>query len=191
MDLVQGTSLEEVFQIPNFSNRFSMERLSYIFYQILEAASYLASEGILHRDLKPANILIDHEDRIKIIELGLATYADVPAYVFKRCGSAGYIAPEVFHYRCDVPSTKYNDRCDVFSIGCILFDMVFGRPLFEGNVSHEILDSNRDIKVIYSKLFEIQKEINNQNTEAQNQGMIFFSVKLTHSLSLGPIAFIA
>ena len=123
MDLVQGTSLEEIFQRPTFLKEFSIERITSIFYQILDAVAYLASEGIMHRDLKPANILVDKDDRVKIIELGLASYIDVPAYVFKRCGSAGYIAPEVFHYVCDAPSTKYNDRCDVFSIGCILFDM--------------------------------------------------------------------
>jgi len=93
------------------------------FYSILECAAYMASQGIMHRDLKPSNIIIEKDGKVKLTDFNLATKIDVASYILKRCGSPGYIAPEIFEYRPGKPNTSYDDRCDVFSAGAILFYM--------------------------------------------------------------------
>jgi serine/threonine protein kinase len=56
----------------------------------------MANRGVLHRDLKPENILITKDEKkIKIIDFNLATFVNEKKYLFVRCGTAGYVAPEI------------------------------------------------------------------------------------------------
>lgn len=124
MELAKGRSLQTILEDPSFSTEYSDEKIINILSPVLNALSYLASKGIMHRDLKPDNIMVDEETgALKIMDFGLATKINIPEYIYKICGTPGYIAPEVFNYNKNVPSTGYNDKCDVFSVGCILFFM--------------------------------------------------------------------
>lgn len=121
LELIQGKSLQDVLKKSGFKD--NEPRTLNVISSILDALAYLASKGIMHRDLKPDNILIDKGDKVKIVDFGLATFIDLPEYIFKKCGTPGYIAPEVFKYDQKNPATFYNDRCDAFSAGCILYYM--------------------------------------------------------------------
>jgi len=57
--------------------------------------------------------------------------------LFKRCGTAGYVAPEVFR------NYSYNEACDVFSLGCIFYKLITGNSLFKGKSTEEILMNNK------------------------------------------------
>jgi serine/threonine protein kinase len=87
---------------------------------ILKALRYLHNKKIMHRDLKPENILLKYEDDkandIKIVDFGLATRWDIDEYIYSRCGTPGFVAPEVF-----TATGRYEPVCDVFSAGCIFF----------------------------------------------------------------------
>ena len=119
LDLIQGKSLQDTLKKSSFKADYSEIKIFNIIRSLLDALSYLASKGIMHRDLKPDNILLEKGEKVKIVDFGLATFIDVPEYIFKKCGTPGYIAPEVFKYDQKDPSTAYDDRCDVFSAGCI------------------------------------------------------------------------
>lgn len=121
LELIQGKSLQEVLKKGGFKDNES--RVKNVISSILEALAYLAAKGVMHRDLKPDNILLDKGDKVKIVDFGLATFIDIPEYIFKKCGTPGYIAPEVFKYDVKNSATNYNDRCDVFSAGCIFYFM--------------------------------------------------------------------
>ena len=121
LELIQGKSLQEVLKKSGFKENEA--RVANVISSILDALAYMASKGIMHRDLKPDNILLDKGDKVKIVDFGLATFIDLPEYIFKKCGTPGYIAPEVFKYDQKNLATAYNDHCDVFSAGCILFYM--------------------------------------------------------------------
>ena len=92
--------------------------------KLLHALSFMHSRNIMHRDLKPDNILLRSSKDISsvvIADYGLATYALNNDQIFKRCGTPGYVAPEVLAYKENMPF--YTTKCDMFSIGCILYIM--------------------------------------------------------------------
>ncbi len=123
LELIQGKALQDVLKKPSFKETYTEIKVVNMMRSLLDALAHLAEKGIMHRDLKPDNILLDKGDKIKVVDFGLATQIKLDTYIFKKCGTPGYIAPEVFKYDEKNPSTNYDDRCDVFSAGCIFFYM--------------------------------------------------------------------
>jgi len=122
LELVKGTTLQDILIKPSFVKKnVSDNKTRNIILSLLNVLSYLSSKKIVHRDIKPSNLLIEDEDNIKIIDLGLATSLKTKKYILKKCGTAGYIAPEMFKYDDHAPATMYDNRCDIFSAGCVLF----------------------------------------------------------------------
>jgi calcium-dependent protein kinase len=115
---------------------FSEKEAAAIIQQILQAVAYCHDLGIVHRDLKPENVLIDKElnNTLKIIDFGTSTIYDKSSGPLKTThGTSYYIAPEVLNKR-------YDDRCDVWSIGVILYILLSGKPPFDGDNDEEITE---------------------------------------------------
>ena len=85
--------------------------------RILSALQYIHSLGIMHRDLKPENLILKDDDDydIRLADFGLAEFVDKKEFLFRRCGTPGYVAPEILN---DQP---YDTKCDIFSAGVILY----------------------------------------------------------------------
>lgn len=89
---------------------------------------FLGKKGILHRDLKPENIMLTKEEgkepqarNFKICDFGLATYEHVTSYLYKRCGTPGYVAPEIVKADVNDNSFRATPKCDTFSAGVLLY----------------------------------------------------------------------
>eukprot|EP00292_Cryptomonas_paramecium_P012701 CAMPEP_0113697496 /NCGR_PEP_ID=MMETSP0038_2-20120614/22168_1 /TAXON_ID=2898 /ORGANISM="Cryptomonas paramecium" /LENGTH=356 /DNA_ID=CAMNT_0000620517 /DNA_START=49 /DNA_END=1119 /DNA_ORIENTATION=- /assembly_acc=CAM_ASM_000170 len=107
----------------------------YIVYQLFKSLKYMHSAGMLHRDMKPSNVLLDSNCLVKVCDFGLArsisalsagkggTNPVLTDYVATRW----YRAPEIL-----LGSTKYSKGIDIWSVGCILGEMLGGKPLFPG-----------------------------------------------------------
>jgi len=117
-------------------NGFTEKEATYIMKQLLSAIRYAHNHKIVHRDLKPENILLDtHSDGtydVKIIDWGTAKTFDPSGKMTERFGTAYYIAPEVL-------KREYNEKCDMWSIGVVLYVLLSGTPPFPGNNDKEIL----------------------------------------------------
>lgn len=90
----------------------------------------------MHRDLKPENMILKNENEItdnvlKIVDFGLATYCDLPEYLFKRCGTPGYVAPEIIN-SSSKENVKFCPKVDIFSAGIIFYILIVGRSPFKG-----------------------------------------------------------
>lgn len=92
---------------------------------IMRALSHLEEKKIMHRDLKPNNIVFKSKSssEIALVDFGLsAKINDENEYVFKKCGTPGYVAPEILN----TPSTEpivFSTKCDVFSAGLVFYFM--------------------------------------------------------------------
>ena len=100
---------------------------------MLSAISYCHERNIIHRDLKPENILLDNVASkggafdIKVIDFGAAVFLDPGQLYQDRFGTVYYVAPEI------VRGKGYNNKCDVWSMGVILFALLCGEvPFFSG-----------------------------------------------------------
>lgn len=95
-------------------------------HQLLEGCSYLVSQKVIHRDLKLGNLLLNDEMQLKVGDFGLATRVDYDGERKKTlCGTPNYIAPEILSKK------GHSFEVDIWSIGCIVFTLLVGRPPFE------------------------------------------------------------
>ncbi|XP_067356381.1 mitogen-activated protein kinase 12 isoform X2 [Channa argus] len=117
-----GTDLGKLMKM----QRLSEEKIQYLVYQMLRGLKYIHSTGIIHRDLKPGNLAINQDCELKILDFGLARQADseMTGYVVTRW----YRAPEVI-----LSWMHYTQTVDIWSVGCIMAEMLQGKPLFKGN----------------------------------------------------------
>jgi serine/threonine protein kinase len=76
-----------------------------------------------------------------IADFGLSTWADEPEYLFVRCGTPGYVAPEIVHLK-DLKA-KCDPICDIFSLGVIFHVLLMGKSPFPGKTYNEVLAQNR------------------------------------------------
>ena len=93
--------------------------------------------NIVHRDLKPENLLLDSESPgslIKVIDFGTSQSFDPDSKMNQTYGTPYYIAPEIL-------AGEYNEKCDIWSCGVIMFILLSGRPPFDGSTDDEILQN--------------------------------------------------
>ncbi|XP_075223369.1 stress-activated protein kinase JNK-like isoform X2 [Lycorma delicatula] len=103
------------------------ERLSYLLYQILCGIKHLHSAGIIHRDLKPSNIVVKSDCTLKILDFGLARTAGTSFMMSPYVVTRYYRAPEV------ILGMSYKENVDMWSVGCIMAEMIRGEVLFPGS----------------------------------------------------------
>ena len=125
MDLCEGGDL---FNMIKRERAFSEKRVAEIVKQIRAGVLYLDKNRIVHRDLKPENLLYDKDSKlVKISDFGTGIeLASHTSKMHQLVGSPLYIAPEVI-------SGSYDEKCDVWSCGVILYIMLCGSPPFSGN----------------------------------------------------------
>jgi calcium-dependent protein kinase len=123
-------------------NKYSERQLAVLFYQVFSGLWYLHENKILHRDIKLENIMIDGKEKdkstgeelfwAKIIDFGTAKLFEKNKKEKDVVGSSYYIAPEVL-------KQNYNEKCDTWSVGVILYMTLVGRAPFDGKDDEEII----------------------------------------------------
>ena len=116
-----GTDLHRLLTSRPLDDQF----IQYFVYQMLRGLKYVHSAGVIHRDLKPSNILVNENCDLKICDFGLARIQDaqMTGYVSTRY----YRAPEIM-----LTWQQYDHAVDIWSVGCILAEMILGKPIFPG-----------------------------------------------------------
>ena len=147
MELVDGDTLAERLQ----RGPMQIEETLRVAIQIAEALEAAHERGVVHRDLKPANIKINSDGNVKVLDFGLAkalesdrvtanvshspTLSMMATQAGMILGTAAYMSPE------QANGFPADQRSDVFSFGCVLYEMLTARQAFQGNTAAEVLAS--------------------------------------------------
>ncbi len=127
MQLIEGESLASYLKR---RGRLTVEESAAILRDVLDALDYAHRQGIVHRDIKPSNILLDRQHRAYLIDFGIAL-----AIGEKRRTRAGVAVgtPEYMSPEQIVRPYSLDQRTDIYSLGCVLYEMLTGQPPFRGD----------------------------------------------------------
>jgi serine/threonine protein kinase len=136
--LVEDLMDTDLHQIIGSPQALSDDHFQYFLYQLLRGLKYLHSAEVLHRDLKPSNLLVNSNCDLKICDLGLARVSvvetDHEAFMTEYVATRWYRAPEIM-----LSWKEYTKAVDMWSVGCIMAEMLGRKPLFPGkNSIHQI-----------------------------------------------------
>jgi RNA polymerase sigma-70 factor, ECF subfamily len=140
MELLTGETLRECLS----RSALPLTRVLEIGVAMADGLAAAHAQGVVHRDLKPANIFLSANGQIKILDFGLARFAtpaldpigatvDYLTQAGRVMGTVGYMSPE--QAKGHIPDT----RSDIFSFGCVMYEMATGRHAFPGDTSAEVL----------------------------------------------------
>lgn len=148
----------ELFDMIVDKGSFNEDEAAWIMKQLLSAINYIHTNNIVHRDLKPENILLDAKKNniIKIIDWGTARFFEKNKKMNKVSGTPYYIAPEVLF-------EKYDEKCDIWSCGVIMYILLCGYPPFNGENDNEILNRIKSGKYVFP-----EEEWENVSDEAKD-----------------------
>ena len=168
MELVEGQTLAERL----LRGPMPVEETLPIALQIADALEGAHEKGIVHRDLKPANVKVTPDDRVKVLDFGLAkaieneraagSVANSPTLSMMASqagvilGTAAYMSPE------QAKGLPADHRSDVFSFGAVLFEMLTGRQPFQGDTAPEVLAS---VLVREPEISRLPSDLNPRVTE--------------------------
>jgi len=160
--------------------------------QIFEGLEKAHQAGIVHRDIKPSNIIIDSDERAKLLDFGLATVQGTEklTQTGSTLGTIGYMSPEQIQVK------DIDLRSDLFSFGIVLYEMITGRPPFKGDTEAATLNSilndtpeplsrykNKvpdELQRIVSKLLEKSPELRYQHADDIKADLKRIDKKLDH-----------
>uniref|UniRef100_A0A8C9T9J5 mitogen-activated protein kinase n=1 Tax=Scleropages formosus TaxID=113540 RepID=A0A8C9T9J5_SCLFO len=168
-----GTDLGKLMKM----EKLSEDRVQFLVYQILKGLKYIHSAGIIHRDLKPGNLAVNQDCELKILDFGLARQADseMTGYVVTRW----YRAPEVI-----LNWMHYTQAVDIWSVGCIMAEMLLGKPLFKGN---DHLDQLTEImKITGTPTQEFIVKLQSQDSLLWSGYLVLIEMVDTSPLPLAP-----
>ena len=127
MELVEGQTLRDILRS---GNGFTAERALQVARDVLTALDYSHRNGIVHRDIKPANVMITKNGAIKVMDFGIARAMSDSGNTLTASqtvmGTAQYLSPE------QARGAEADTRSDIYSLGCLLYEMLTGKPPFTG-----------------------------------------------------------
>ncbi len=127
MEYVEGRTLADYLA---GGGRIMPDRAIEIGASVAAALSAAHAQGVIHRDIKPGNIMLTPAGQVKVADFGIArmtTTADTVAQTAAVLGTASYLSPE------QAQGQPVDGRSDIYSLGCVLYEMVTGRPPFTGD----------------------------------------------------------
>jgi serine/threonine-protein kinase len=136
MELVDGPSLEQEI---NSGRRFDWQETLSLAIQVCRALKHAHDHGIVHRDIKPANLLLASGGRVKIADFGIARLFGATQLTNAGgvLGTADYMAPE------QADGRPVTEKCDQYSLGCVMYTLLAGRPPFRAKTMPEMLQLQR------------------------------------------------
>uniref|UniRef100_A0A674MKE8 mitogen-activated protein kinase n=1 Tax=Takifugu rubripes TaxID=31033 RepID=A0A674MKE8_TAKRU len=155
---LMGADLNNIVKFQKLSD----EHVQFLIYQLLRGLKYIHSAGLVHRDLKPSNVAVNEDCELRILDFGLARQTDdeMTGYVATRW----YRAPEIM-----LNWMHYNQNVDIWSVGCIMGELLKGKVLFPGT---DYIDQlKRIMEVVGTPTAELLKKICSEHAQKYIQSL--------------------
>ncbi|MBA0636863.1 hypothetical protein Godav_029387 [Gossypium davidsonii] len=147
-EVVVGSNLDSIFMVMEYMEHdlkalmetmrqpFSQSEVKCLMLQLLEGVKYLHDNWVLHRDLKTSNLLLNNQGELKICDFGLARQYGSPLKPYTHLVvTLWYRAPELL-----LGARQYSTAIDMWSLGCIMAELLSKEPLFNGKTEFDQLD---------------------------------------------------
>lgn len=128
MEYIKGQTLRDIIQV---NGSLSPQDVEQVMIGVLNALDYSHRMGIIHRDIKPGNIMISDQGTVKVMDFGIARAMDDSSATMTQnqgvVGTAQYLSPE------QARGEQVGAKSDLYSAGCVLYEMLTGKPPFTGD----------------------------------------------------------
>ncbi|KAI0270973.1 kinase-like domain-containing protein, partial [Russula aff. rugulosa BPL654] len=169
MEFFHYATKADLHQIIKSGQILTNEHVQYFTYQILRGMKYVHSASVIHRDLKPGNLLVNSDCELKICDFGLSrgydsSPQDGATQMTEYVATRWYRAPEIM-----LALRRYDTAIDVWSIGCILGELLLGRPLFKGKdyLIWTLVDQlNKILEILGTPSNEVLKRVASERAQA-------------------------
>lgn len=190
MEYVPGRSLAEILRD---EGHLKPDRAAYIGEQVADALGAAHAAGIIHRDIKPGNVMVADDGSVKVLDFGIARALDATALTQTSMvpGTAAYMSPE------QAQGETADERSDIYSLGCLVYAMLTGRPPFTGESSAAVLHQHMNAEVpgpnsnnpdVWPALDSLVLEMLEKSPDARPQSALEVRDRLAEALTGAPTA---
>jgi len=145
--------------------------------EVISAVQYLHSTSppIIHRDIKPENVLLDSKERAKLCDFGWSNFFNPDSKRMTYCGTPEYLAPEM------IEKKGHDQSIDLWNLGVLLFELLTGKPPFEGSNQRELFSNILKLKITFPKDFPaLAKDLVQKLLKANPKERILLESALEH-----------
>lgn len=141
MELVEGVTLEDEI---DRGRRFTWRQVIDTTQQLAKALKHAHDRGVIHRDIKPANVMLTEDGTVKLADFGIARLYGITGLTQEGgpIGTASYMSPE------QTEGGKITERSDLYSLGCLIFAQLTGRPPFVADSLSQLMKLHRTQEAI-------------------------------------------
>ncbi|KRX04384.1 Protein kinase-like domain [Pseudocohnilembus persalinus] len=155
LNQLNSTSILNQNQIQRVPPLLIKSEIKYVMKQLLSALAHTYNKQIMHRDIKPDNIMISAKNQLEVViaDFGLGTYTNQTSYIYPKCGTPGYVAPEIINLKGskeELKNINYSAICDMFSMGATFYFLVTLKQLFMGANTKETILLNKKCEIDYN-----------------------------------------
>jgi serine/threonine-protein kinase len=135
MELIEGRSVRSWLSEDGI---LPITRAAAVMAQVCDALAAAHAAGIVHRDIKPGNIVVTADGTAKVCDFGIARLSDATPLTHPdiALGTSSYMSPE------QIGGQTVDSRCDLYAVGCVLFEMLVGVPPFVGDTAFSVIDQH-------------------------------------------------
>jgi serine/threonine protein kinase len=133
MEHIEGETLKEYL---DKKGKLSEKKIKELFFQMLDALSYVHEQGLIHRDIKPSNFMLTSKGQIKLLDFGIAKNTDTQSADYTQTGTTQNMGTPMYMSPEQIKSTKdVTLQSDIYSLGVVLWQMVMGVKPYDTNTT--------------------------------------------------------